>query len=131
MKGVSKKIYVVARDLMYQNLKYGTAGTGKTYLIKGIRKRLCEAKGTGSKAPLVVIAPTGVAAFNINGTTIHSAFSIPITNSNKKLELKGENLKRLQDKLRDVEYVIIDEKSMVGRRMLGLIDVRLRQAFPE
>ena len=56
----------------------GTAGTGKTYLINAIRSRLQELAGTGSKLPVIVLAPTGVAAFNINGATIHSKLSIPI-----------------------------------------------------
>ncbi|CAB4431124.1 unnamed protein product [Rhizophagus irregularis] len=109
----------------------GTAGTGKTYLIKAIRCRLQKMVGTGSKSPMVVLAPTGVAAFNIDRTTIHSGLAIPIINDSKRLEIKGERLKQLQDKLRDVSYVIIDEKSMIGRQMLALIDMRLRQAFSE
>jgi len=44
--------------------------------------------------------------------------------NNKKLELDSICLKQLQE-LQDVQYFIIDEKSMVGRRMLGLIDTRL------
>jgi ATP-dependent DNA helicase PIF1 len=40
-------------------------------------------------------------------------------------------MKQLQERLENVTYFIIDEKSMVGRRMLALIDKRLRQAFPE
>ncbi len=63
--------------------------------------------------------------------TIHSALSIPINNSKNNLDLDGERLKKLQEKLEHVKYIIIDEKSMVGRRMLSLIDIRLRQAFPE
>jgi ATP-dependent DNA helicase PIF1 len=93
----------------------GTAGTGKTYLIKAIRGRLQEMVGTGSKSPIIVLAPTGVAAFNIDGMTIHSALSIPIINDKKRLDINGERLKQLQDKLSDVRYVIIDEKSMIDR----------------
>lgn len=37
----------------------------------------------------------------------------------------------MQQRLENVEYIIVDEKSMVGRRMLALVDMRLRQAFPE
>ena len=103
----------------------GTAGTEKTYLIKAIRSKLQEMVGIGSKSPIVVFAPTGVAAFNIDGTTIHSRLSIPIINNAKSLDIKGKRLKQLQDKLEGVSYVIIDEKSMVGHRMLALIDMRL------
>ncbi|GBC15565.1 ATP-dependent DNA helicase PIF1 [Rhizophagus irregularis DAOM 181602=DAOM 197198] len=110
----------------------GTAGTGKSYLINMIRSRLQEIARNNNiteHSPVLVLAPTGVAAFNIRGITIHSALSIPI--SNNKLDLNGERLKKLQKKLEGVEYLIIDEKSMVGRRMLALIDMRLRQAFPQ
>lgn len=111
----------------------GTAGTGKSYLIRAIRERLRTTARSCSKSPVIVIAPTGVASFNINGATIHSTLSIPITNAkrDKGLDIDGERLKQLQERLQDVQYVIIDEKSMVGRRMIGQIDTRLRQAFPE
>jgi len=108
----------------------GTTGTGKSYLIRAIRDRLCTMAGSGSEPPVLVIAPTGVAAFNINGATIHSTLSIPIFNT-KNFDLDGNRLKQLQERLQNVIYLIIDEKSMVGRRMLALIDIRLRQAFPD
>src|SRR2546421_8582995 len=85
----------------------------------------------GPKSPITVLAPTGVVAFNINGITIHSGLSIPIVNDANCLDISGERLKQLQDKLKDISYIIIDEKSMVGRRMLAIIDRWLRQAFPE
>jgi hypothetical protein len=107
----------------------GTAGTGKSYLIKAIRERL-HVMAERSKDPVIVNAPTGVAAFNISGATIHSTLSIPIFNK-KSYELDGNRLKQLQERLQNVIYIIIDEKSMVGRRMIGIIDIRLRQAFPE
>lgn len=107
----------------------GTAGTGKSYLIKSIRKHL-NLMTENESSPVQVIAPTGVAAFNINGSTIHSTLSVPIHNKAKS-ELDGNRLKQLQERLQNVIYLIIDEKSMVGRRMLAVIDMRLRQAFPE
>ncbi|GBC22271.2 ATP-dependent DNA helicase PIF1-like [Rhizophagus irregularis DAOM 181602=DAOM 197198] len=80
-------------------------------------------------SPVIVLAPTGVAAFNIHGTTIHSTFSILINSSD--LSIEGERLKTLQKKLNGVNYVIIDEKSMLGRHMLFVVDSHLRAAFPE
>ena len=108
----------------------GTAGTGKSYLIRTIRKQLNMMAGNDTNTPIRVIAPTGVAAYNINGATVHSTLSLPIYN-NQSTELDGNRLKQLQERLHDVIYIIIDEKSMVGRRMLSLIDLRLRQATPE
>jgi DNA replication protein DnaC len=108
----------------------GTAGTGKSLLIRAIRYRLLELTEIKSNSPVLILAPTGVAAFNINGETIHSAFSIPIPIGNN-LDITGERLNHLQNRLQNIEYFIIDEKSMVGRKMLALVDLRLRQAFPE
>ena len=110
----------------------GTAGTGKSYLIQAIQCRLLEiARNNGLiiKSPILVLALTGVAAFNIHGAMIYSALSIPVNSSN--FDIGGERLKQLQKRLHDVKYIIIDEKSMVGRKMLTLIDMRLRQAFPK
>ena len=76
-----------------------------------------------------MLVPTGVAAFNICSIIIHSTLSIPISGNN--LDLNGNCLKMLQKKLDGVEYLVIDEKSMMGRRMLTLINLRLYQAFPE
>ena len=78
--------------------------------------------GVESKSPVLVIAPTGVVAFNINEITIHSTLFIPIIAKNN-LNIKGEWLKQLQDRLQNVNYLIIDEKSIVGHRILGLIDM--------
>ena len=107
----------------------GTAGTGKSYLIRTIRKRLCEMARSGLKV-VKVITPTGVAAFNINSVTIHSTLSLPIYN-NKWSDLNSSRLNQLQERLKDVIYIITDEKSMVGRRMFAAIDKRLREAFPK
>ncbi len=56
--------------------------------------------------------------------------SIPILSDNC-FDIDGKWLKQLQERLQNVNYFIIDEKSMVRRRMLALIDMRLRQTFPE
>ncbi|CAG8802972.1 2782_t:CDS:2, partial [Cetraspora pellucida] len=108
----------------------GTAGTGKSYLIRAIRDRLRMMTVDKVDSPVLVLAPTGVAAFNINGSTLHSTLSLPILSRNN-FDISGERLNQLQSKLSHVKYFIIDEKSMVGHHMLALIDMRLRQAFPE
>ena len=98
----------------------GTAGTGKSYLINCLRLLLNHR--------VRVAAPTGVAAFNIDGHTLHSLFSLPVKGDFK--ELQGERLHQMQQSLANMEYLIIDEMSMVGRKLLGQIDQRLRQVFP-
>jgi len=124
-----------SRTLLHQNpppLRInidGTAGTGKSFLISAITKTLnsfAAERGLGS--PIIRVAPTGIAAFNINGSTLHETFSIPTKCFSK---LNNAQELQLQKRLKDCKYIILDEKSMVGRRMLGYLDNRLRVAFPE
>ena len=98
----------------------GTAGTGKSYLINCLKVLLQD--------QLRVCAPTGVASYNIQGYTCHTLFSLPTRGDFKDLE--GNRLQNLQQSLSDMNYLIIDEMSMVGRKMFGQIDRRLRQIFP-
>ena len=98
----------------------GTAGTGKSYLIHCLRLLLDHR--------VRVAAPTGVAAFNIEGHTLHSLLSLPVKGDFK--ELQGERLHEMQQTLADMDYLIIDEMSMVGRKFFGEVDQRLRQVFP-
>ena len=98
----------------------GTAGTGKSYLIHCLRLLL------GDKVQ--VATPTGVAAFNIEGHTLHTLLDLPTRGDFKDLE--GERLHRKQEMLSSVSYLFIDEMSMVGRKIFGQIDIRLRQIFP-
>ncbi len=93
----------------------GTAGTGKSYLIHCLKQLL--------KQKLWVAAPTGVVAFNIEGCTLHSLLDIPARGELKALE--GNRLKQLQERFSGVRHLIVDERSMVGRKMFGQIDKRL------
>ena len=60
-----------------------------------------------------MLALTRIAAFNIHDIMIYSTLSIPISRNNHNFDLNGERLKILQKKLDGVEYLVIDEKSMV------------------
>ena len=96
----------------------GSAGTGKSSLI-----HLFKEKYQGN---CVVVAPTGVAAINIEGQTIHSFFMLPPG------LLVPDNLEmipwpRKREVLRQVNCIIIDEISMVRSDMFAAIDLRMRQ----
>ena len=91
-----------------------TAGTGKTYLINALKQVI------GGK--FIVTATNGIAAFNILGQTLHSAAQLPIR-ENK--ELQGESFQCLQLKLEGNEYLIVDEMSLIGLKMLSWLDNRL------
>ena len=104
----------------------GTAGTGKSFLIGAISAELQNLALEKNKPnPVKRLAPTGVAAFGINGLTIHSALSLPVKTTFEAL--LPSTLARLQHEWKDIKLLIIDEKSMVGRTMAGKIDARLRQ----
>lgn len=95
-----------------------TGLAGKSFLINNIRALL--------KERCVVTAYFGIAAFNVKGKTLHSLLNLPIRGRNCH-SLKGPALSRLQDKLDGIEYIIIDEYSVVGQNLLGWIDKRCRQ----
>ena len=70
----------------------------------------------------------GVATFNIGASTIHSKLRIPIK---EFTELQGIRLTHFQEELSHIKYILIDEMSFLGERLIQNIDSRLRQAFPE
>ena len=101
----------------------GTAGTGKSFLIHCLKALLLD--------HLRVMAPTGVAAFNVGGVTLHSLLHRPTRGEFKALEGEQlQQLQQLQQSFSGVDYLITDEMSMLGRKLFGQVDQRLRQAFP-
>jgi ATP-dependent DNA helicase PIF1 len=112
----------------------GTAGVGKSRCIEAISRTLGRMAGEHDRPyPVLRIAPSGIAAFNILGLTIHTG--LDISNENLKqasyTSHEGKRLDQLQQRLAGRHYIIIDEKSMVGLKMLGWIDLRLQDATPE
>ncbi len=104
----------------------GKAGTGKTTFLHQIKKE--------SPKRLVVVAPTGVAAINANGVTIHSFFQMPFgpilpqsSGENIQREFKRKFKKKKIDIIRSLDLLIIDEISMVRADLLDAIDEVLRK----
>ena len=97
----------------------GEAGTGKSYLINALRNQLQQ--------KCVVTATTGKASYSIRGLTIHSLLKLPVTPNSQK-DLSGKSLVDLQTKLSNVDYILIDEYSMLGQKSFGWIDRRCRQS---
>lgn len=75
-----------------------------------------------------VLTPSGIAAFNISGQTIHSAVSIPSSHG-PFADLSGSYLSVLQQQWKGVHFVIVDEKSMLRQSLLSKIDLQLRSYF--
>lgn len=95
----------------------GRAGTGKTTLIRYLMQ-------ADEETPSVLLAPTGIAAINVGGQTIHSFFGFP-PRILDEAELADHYPRKV---LRQVKRIIIDEISMVRCDVLDAIDLRLRQA---
>lgn len=104
----------------------GKAGSGKSTLLKYI----CNT----TKKKYVVLAPTGIAAINVGGVTLHSFFKIPFhpllpNDSRFSSRHIRETLKYNNEKkklLRELELIIIDEISMVRADIIDFIDKILR-----
>jgi len=95
----------------------GRAGTGKSTLLNHL--------AWNTSKQIVICAPTGVAALNVGGQTIHSLFRLPIgVIADHAIEQSGE-LKKL---LNAIDTLVIDEVSMVNADLLDAIDRSLRQA---
>ena len=93
----------------------GAAGTGKTTLLERVKNQLSLKK--------MVVAPTGIAALNIGGTTINSAFRIGFETIPLITQSKDPRFRKL---LRNLELLIIDEVSMVRAPMLDAISQSLQ-----
>ena len=100
----------------------GKAGTGKTTFLHKVRAEIPKR--------MAVVAPTGVAAINAKGVTIHSLFQLPfgtLMPERMKTEVRTRRFSaRKRDLIRGLDLLIIDEISMVRADMLDAIDAVLR-----
>ncbi|WP_179315518.1 helix-turn-helix domain-containing protein [Winogradskyella undariae] len=103
----------------------GKAGTGKTTFLHKL-------KNEGQKR-MVIVAPTGVAAINAKGVTIHSFFQMPFgpilpdENLNNSTSFKRKFNKTKIDIIKSLDLLVVDEISMVRADLLDGIDKTLRR----
>lgn len=94
----------------------GQGGTGKSFLISVINEYLLRASYHNS-ITVIKTAPTGVAAYNIQGATLQRALCLPVTHKNQKSDyssLSAERPQQLRNLYQNLSTVIIDEISMVS-----------------
>lgn len=104
----------------------GKAGTGKSTFLKHITRT--------TRKKYVVLAPTGIAAVNAGGQTLHSFFHIPLKPllsddpefEESRLSKRMKYTRRFIKMLRNLELIIIDEISMVRADIIDFIDKLLR-----
>ncbi len=132
-------LFELAKDFVMNTSRHvfltGKAGTGKTTFLKYIKNNI--------KKKTVVVAPTGVAAINAGGTTLHSFFQLPFgafipgalrgfTTYNTPVNDPHsliKNMRIFSEKrkiFRELELLIIDEISMVRADLLDAVDTILR-----
>ena len=99
----------------------GKAGTGKTTFLKTVVEQ--------SRKRPIVVAPTGVAAINAGGVTIHSFFQLPFSPyvPGAKVESKFDFSREKRKIIASIDLLIIDEISMVRADLLDAIDNVLRR----
>ncbi len=95
----------------------GRAGTGKSTLLEHLSWNTAK--------NVVIAAPTGVAALNVGGQTIHSLFRLPIGVIADHAIEQGPEVRKL---LNAIDTLVIDEVSMVNADLMDAIDRSLRQA---
>ena len=105
----------------------GSGGTGKSYWIKGVSSYIKQV----FNAPVALMAPTGIAASNINGMTVHRLLHLPVQHGSVPpyAQLSDETLNQTNNLLKDVKLFILDEISMVSNLMLHYIHRRLCEIF--
>ena len=116
----------------YRVFLSGPGGVGKSHVIRLIQSdtiRLIKQSGSVEPDDVLVLltAPTGVAAFNVNGMTLHSAFLLGKSRYGGFQPLSSEKVNTLRSKLSKLVLLIIDEVSMVGADMLLEVHKRLQQ----
>lgn len=118
---IANQVYKMILNTNESVFLTGKAGTGKSAILTCIK--------TNTKKKLIILAPTAVAAKNVDGETIHSVFKIP-TNA---IKTKFKFLEHLNYSYFDLtlfnelELIVIDEISMVTSAMLDLIDRILKR----
>ena len=113
----------------------GGAGTGKSVLIQAIAavvEKFYKLKDMSdvSRCRSIITAPTGRAAFNVQGYTLHTALMIPVSaNDNNFGPLGSDTLNRVRSRMYGMKFLIIDEISMVGASLFEKVHLRLQQIF--
>lgn len=114
-----ERAVALARDTQWPFFLTGRAGTGKSTFLKYILSHVTK--------NFIVVAPTGIAALNVGGVTIHSFFRFPL----RPLLPDDEEIPELnfakQKLISKMDALIIDEVSMVRVDVLDAIDASLRK----
>ena len=128
MNNELQKAQILIEQTGMNVLLLGKAGTGKTTFLRNLYNRHMKR--------MIILAPTGVAAMNAGGTTIHSFFQLPLSpfvpdthfkTNDKAAQHRFRFSKEKRAIIRSLDLLVIDEISMVRADLLDAIDSVLRQ----
>ena len=110
----------------------GGAGVGKSTVTNALYETLTRYLNSvpgenPDEVKVLKVAPTGKAAFNIKGNTLHSAFKITANRGFQYCPLDADRLNTIRAQLRRLQVIFIDEISMVGSGMFNFLNLRLQQ----
>ena len=107
----------------------GTAGTGKSYVIKCLQRLVRQVFGANDA--IQVITPTGNSAYLVQGRTVHSFLGIPTggRSCNELTVPSGTVLEKSQKKCKNLKVLVRDERSMFGRTTMGWTEQHARYAI--
>ena len=125
--------FIKTSDNPFYAFLSGGGGVGKSHLIKSIYQAAIKYYNTKAgedfhQVKVMLLAPTGKAAFIIKGNTIHSALAVPASQSLKNYKpLDCSRLNTLRSQLGGMQLILLDEISMVGSNMFTVqINNRLK-----
>ncbi|XP_070203297.1 uncharacterized protein [Littorina saxatilis] len=105
----------------------GSAGTGKSFWLNCLRKYVKDQQLSNNF--IKTAAPSGTAAFQIGGETLHGMLHLPIGNG-PLTPLTGSCQSSLQEVFKETAILVIDEKSMIGQKTFFFVSERLKEAKP-
>ena len=109
----------------------GEAGTGKSFLLRAMisaAKKIGKRSGAELDKPVcITLAPTGVAAYLVNGTTIESGLGIQPSKDRAYYRNPASRNSRLRFIYEELKCIFLDEVSMVGSDMIGKMNFRLQE----
>ena len=101
----------------------GSAGVGKTFVLKSIIDYFKEKYGAEYSKRVVVAAMTGIAASHIDGTTLHSAMGFGVPNGIGDV---GDRMAKKKNEIQDLDVLILDECSMLSGEMLYVFEREIK-----
>ncbi len=117
---VQRKLFDTIEHTHTNIFIHGQAGTGKSTFIKYLKKH--------SKKRIRLVAPTAIAALNIEGSTIHSMFTLPLSDFIILKDILVTRRRKLKSILKKTDILIIDEVSMLRPDILDAIEALCCQA---